>query len=80
MMGFNRGYQCAELIIVMRALVERSPGWGETVMVARAFDSVRHGAVLAIMWRRHVPEALVAAYSRELRHVGLTFVHMCSGW
>lgn len=68
-MGFKRGHQCAELIYLMRVLVEGSLEWGETVMVAqidliRAYDSVRHGGVLASMRRPEVPEALAAAYLR----------------
>lgn len=73
MLGFRRGYSCAELIIVMRALVEGNIEWGETVMLF-FYDSVRHGAILASMRRRQVPEALAAAL-RYLRQTVLTFVH-----
>lgn len=63
-----------------RVLVERCLEWGKAVMVAqidfaRAYDSVRHGAVLASMRRRRVPDALAAAYLRELHHAGLAFVN-----
>lgn len=64
----------------MTVLVERCLEWGATVMVtqidfAQADASVSHGALLASMRRRQVPEALAAAYLRELRHASLAYVH-----
>lgn len=41
MMGLKRGHQCAELISVIRVLVERGLEWGETVMVNWLCKSVR---------------------------------------
>lgn len=56
----RRGYQCVEVITVMRSVVERATEWATPVCVAqmdfaRAYDSVRHGAGTRAMARRQVP-------------------------
>lgn len=78
MVGFRRSFQFAELITTTRLLLDRALEWGETAMMAqidfaRAYDSVRHGAVLESMRTRKVPRALSAAYLRELRRSEFVF-------
>lgn len=82
-MGFRRGYQCAEVIAVVRDLVERCTEWDTPLCVsqvdfARVYDSIKHAAVIRAMERRDVPRPVIALYLRELRSVRLVFRH--SGW
>lgn len=69
-MGFIRGFPCVELITLMPILIERSIGIGDILIVvqiecARAYDTVRHGAVFASMRRRSFFGDITAAYLRE---------------
>lgn len=76
MMGFRRGYQCAEVFTVMRmerAMEVAAPACVAQVDLVRAYDSVRHAAVVMAMERRHVPRPVIAAYLRELRSVCMVF-------
>lgn len=82
-MGFSRGYQCAEVIALVRDLVERCTEWVTPLCVsqmdiARAYESIKHGAVIRAMERRDVPRPVIAAYLRELRSARNFSRH--SGW
>lgn len=82
-MGFRRGYQCAEVIAIVRDLLERCTEWDTPLCVsqmdfARAYDSIKHAALIRAMERRDVPRPVIAAYLRELRSARMVFRH--SGW
>lgn len=68
-MGFRRGSQCAEVVSLLRGVVEKSTVWSQPVCVAqldfaRAYDSVKHLAVARSMSKRGIPAPIAAAYLR----------------
>lgn len=78
--GFKKGRSCAELVSVTRLLLETRMGWGMSTHIAhidfaRAYDSVRHCAILNSMLRRGVPVAIAMAYIREARRAHMTMHH-----
>lgn len=67
MQGFRRGFQCAELIHTLRAVVEKATQWSVPVYIsqvdfARAYDSGRHPAIRRAMLRGGEPPLVVAGY------------------
>lgn len=79
-MGFRKTYSCAELVAMMRLVLDRRQEWGLPTRIAqidfaRAYDSVRHAAIYRSMKKRGVPEPLALAYLREARRAHMRFRH-----
>lgn len=68
-LGFKKGRSCAQLVSIMRLLLEKRMGWVMSTYVAqtRAYDSVRHWAILNAGLRRGARVAIALAYIREAR-------------
>lgn len=82
-LGFKKGHVCIEFITIVRLLKERRGEWGMgacmlQVEFARAYDSIRHTAVLRSMTERGVPLPVALAYIREGRGARMAFFH--DGW
>lgn len=82
-LGFRKGYQCAELVNATRESVKRCTGWDLPLCIcqldfAQAYDSLRHEAVWNAMHRRGVPVPVRTRHMRDMRSVELVFVHR--GW
>lgn len=79
-MGFKSTYASAELVTVMRLLIEKRSEAGIATHAAQidfacAYDSIHYSAVLASMRRLAVPEPLAMVYVREMRRAHMTFEH-----
>lgn len=82
--ALRRGYQCAEVIAIVMDLAEQCTDWDTPVCVsqmdfARAYDSIRHAAVVRAMERRDVLHPLIAPQLKEPRSARMVFRHSGCG-
>ena len=73
-LGSRKGYQCLEIVQIIRALIEKSYLWGThfvlvSIDLYKAFDHVSIAAIRRVLRKYKVPirirYALIRAYLRE---------------
>ena len=67
--GFRNGWGCADAILIVRAVIEKSSEWGEQLWVAtldaeKAFDRVQHSSLFEALLAEKVDVPMVAALQR----------------
>ena len=77
--AFRKQYQAAEIVFILRNIVEKALEWNIPVFVldgdlAKAYDYTLHSTVITGLTMKGVPQILISAWVREVRRFGSVFV------
>ena len=72
--AFRKGYQCDDVVFIIRNLIEKACEYVIDGDIAKAYDNTSHHVAIAGLRAAGCPMIIVGAYFRELRKLQSTFV------